>query len=148
MAAAYELRRGQGLAGLVEGESFDFKHVRDYEVATSRVLNNEFVFCFEEGDDAPAVGAGVEDEEVDRPKAKRPRGAYFTPLDQAQTLRKRRPRVSGERFRIQYMQRVLVWSHFADAHLAARRGSNRISARTHRTGDCLLGWNRSPGEFN
>lgn len=89
-AAAYALRREQGEDGNIDGELFDFKHVRDYEIATSRVLNNEFVFCFEEGD--PPVAPG--DDEPDRPKAKRPRGAYFTSIDQAQTLRKRRPRVS------------------------------------------------------
>ena len=78
---------------------FDFKYVRDYEVATSRHLNQEYIFCFEDGEeeealaDAAAENAGVPNPE--KPKAaKRPRGAYFTKVEQAQTLRKRRPRVS------------------------------------------------------
>lgn len=88
-AAGYELRRSQGADGVVEGEEFSFRHVRDYEVATTRPLHNEFVFCFEDGD------LPENDEDGERPPAKRPRGAYFTPVGEAQTLRKRRPKVSS-----------------------------------------------------
>lgn len=63
-------------------------------------MHHEFAFVFEDGEEeealatAAAEAAGVPSE--DKPKAaKRPRGAYFTKVEQAQTLRKRRPRVSS-----------------------------------------------------
>ncbi|ORY74052.1 RNA polymerase II-associated [Leucosporidium creatinivorum] len=93
-AAQYERRREQGEEGIIEGEMFDFKHVRDYEIATSRHLHQEYIFCFEDGQDDEALAAAAADAAGAEkpPVAKRPRGAYFSRLDQAQTLRKRRPR--------------------------------------------------------
>jgi hypothetical protein len=77
-------------------QMFDFKHVRDYEIATSRHLHQEYIFCFEDGQDDEALAAAAADAAGAEkpPAAKRPRGAYFSRLEEAQTLRKRRPRVS------------------------------------------------------
>lgn len=83
---------------------FDFKYVRDYEVATSRHLHQEYIFCFEDGEEEEALAAAAAEQAgVPNPEkpsaAKRPRGAYFTKVAQAQTLRKRRPRVSSRLLR-------------------------------------------------
>lgn len=68
-------------------QSFEFKYVRDYEISSSRKLQKEYVLCFDNGlfqtDDAPS----------DERPAKRAKGAYYATLSEAQTLRKRRPRV-------------------------------------------------------
>lgn len=68
-------------------DGYDFTYVRDYEVANTRQLKEEFVIVFEDG---PADDADI----ISEPKPKRPRAAYYTALGEAQTLRKRRPRVS------------------------------------------------------
>lgn len=68
---------------------FDFKHVRDYEIATTRALSREYILSFVEGENA---ATGEMEGESSRP-SKRARGAYYAPISNAQTLRKRRPRV-------------------------------------------------------
>ena len=78
-------------------DGYDFAYVRDYEVANTRRLKEEFVLVFEDG---PADDADV----IAEPKPKRPRAAYYTALGEAQTLRKRRPRVSRVELR-----RVMGW---------------------------------------
>jgi RNA polymerase II-associated factor 1 len=75
---------------------FDFKYVRDYEIATTRELYHEYIFCFDDGDGEKA--------------AKRPRGAYYATLNNAQTLRKRRPRV---RYSIAFIPQKLNLSFLA-----------------------------------
>ncbi|KAK4704626.1 RNA polymerase II-associated factor 1, partial [Phenoliferia sp. Uapishka_3] len=91
-ASRYEMRRREGPEGAPEDEAFDFKYVRDYEVANQRPLKEEFIFCFDEG---PELDEKKEEEGVgvDSRPAKRPRGAYYARLGMAQTLRKRRPQV-------------------------------------------------------
>ncbi|KAI5477001.1 Paf1 family protein [Pseudohyphozyma bogoriensis] len=76
-ATAYEKRRRDGPEGAPEDEAFDFKWIRDYEVANRRALGQEFIFTF------------AEDGDVERP-GKRAKGVYFAALQDAQTLRKRR----------------------------------------------------------
>ncbi|TNY18632.1 RNA polymerase II-associated protein [Rhodotorula diobovata] len=58
-------------------ETFDFRWVRDYEIASTRPLNQEFIVSFDAGDEAT---------EGER------KGAYYAPLGGAIQLRKRRPK--------------------------------------------------------
>lgn len=71
--------------GLALTCSYAPSQMRDYEVANTRPLPEEFVFVFDNGPPAS-------ESEPDARKLKRPRGAYFAPLGLAQTLRKRRPK--------------------------------------------------------
>lgn len=61
-------------------QSYEFRFIRDYEIASTRPLKSEYVFTFE---DAPEGGL-----------LKRARGAYYAEVAAASLLRKRRPRVS------------------------------------------------------
>ncbi|KAK4051959.1 hypothetical protein OIO90_004489 [Microbotryomycetes sp. JL221] len=92
-ARRYRERREAGSDSIVQGEMFQFKWARDYELATSRKLGREFVFCVEDGDDT--VSPEEEDQNLREnglTSHKRRKGVYFSPLQDAQTLRKRRPR--------------------------------------------------------
>lgn len=68
-------------------QRFEFKHVRDYEIATSRILSREYILQFI--DNPPPE----EQEGNEEGSNKRAKGVYYAPLSTAQTLRKRRPRV-------------------------------------------------------
>lgn len=65
--------------------------MRDYEIAGMRQLTQEFVFSFDAGEEATAGEAKVKPITT----AARQKGAYYTPIDTAKQLRKRRLRVSG-----------------------------------------------------
>jgi hypothetical protein len=71
-------------------QAFEFRWVRDYEIAGMRQLTQEFVFSFDAGEEATAGEAKVKPITT----AGRQRGAYYTPIDTAKQLRKRRLRVS------------------------------------------------------
>lgn len=77
-------------AGLRSTQTFDFRWVRDYEIASTRPLNQEFIVSFDAGDEA------TEGERKARPATVggRRKGAYYAPLGGAIQLRKRRPKVS------------------------------------------------------
>ncbi|GAA5966641.1 hypothetical protein JCM8115_000234 [Rhodotorula mucilaginosa] len=72
----------------LEDEAFEFRWVRDYEIAGMRQLTQEFVFSFDAGEEATAGEAKVKPITT----AGRQRGAYYTPIDTAKQLRKRRLR--------------------------------------------------------
>lgn len=61
-------------------QTFQFRHVRDYQVASTRGLESEYVFSFDDGAEKG-----------------RARGVFYAPVAGASTLRKRRPRVSRSR---------------------------------------------------
>lgn len=65
--------------------------MRDYEIAGMRQLTQEFIFSFDAGDEATEGEARVKPITT----ASRPKGAYYTPIDTAKQLRKRRLRVSA-----------------------------------------------------
>ncbi|BGP00974.1 RNA polymerase II-associated protein [Rhodotorula toruloides ATCC 204091] len=75
-----------------EGEPFDFRWVRDYELLVSRPLAQEYIFSFDAGEDA------TEGEERVRPQTVggRKKGAYYVPLQAAMQLRKRRPKLGED----------------------------------------------------
>lgn len=96
-------RRGVRLCELTQSttiapQTFDFRWVRDYELASSRPLTQEFIVAFDAGADA------TEGEQRARPRTTqgRGKGAYYAPLQSTMQLRKRRPRVRPVRA-------VLVW---------------------------------------
>jgi len=70
-------------------QAFDFRWIRDYEIASTRSLTQEFVLSFDAGEDA------TEGERKARPATVggRRKGAYYAPLGGAIQLRKRRPKV-------------------------------------------------------
>ncbi|BGP56466.1 hypothetical protein JCM8202v2_004086 [Rhodotorula sphaerocarpa] len=70
-----------------EGENFEFQWVRDYELTGLRQLTQEFVFSFDAGEDATDGEARVKPLST----AFRPKGVYYTPIETAKQLRKRRP---------------------------------------------------------
>ncbi|KDE05606.1 hypothetical protein MVLG_03978 [Microbotryum lychnidis-dioicae p1A1 Lamole] len=91
----------EGEGGADEEEGFEFVHVRDYEITTTRNLVGEYVFVVHDGlgkepdqGGETVTSTGEKEEEVGSAGGgkKRARGAYFTPVKMAQTLRKRRPR--------------------------------------------------------
>ncbi|GJN90224.1 hypothetical protein Rhopal_003223-T1 [Rhodotorula paludigena] len=86
-AVAYTQKRYDG-EETFEGETFDFRWVRDYELASSRPLTQEFIVAFDAGADA------TEGEQRARPRTTqgRGKGAYYAPLQSTMQLRKRRPR--------------------------------------------------------
>ncbi|GAA5987564.1 hypothetical protein JCM10908_002010 [Rhodotorula pacifica] len=71
-----------------EDEAFEFRWVRDYEIAGMRQLTQEFIFSFDAGAEATEGEAKVKPITT----ASRKKGAYYTPLDTAKQLRKRRLR--------------------------------------------------------
>lgn len=102
-------------------------HVRDYEVATTRKLNKEYMLTF----DAPDDAAG--DLTMIGGKSK-PKGAYYATLGDAQTLRKRRPRVRPDFF--SSFTRMLI--SFAPAekrrsYCLPTRFGPRVLGRDHRS---------------
>ncbi|GAA5824962.1 hypothetical protein JCM11251_006042 [Rhodosporidiobolus azoricus] len=86
-AVAYTQKRMAG-EDTAEGEAFDFRWTRDYQVAASRPLNQEYIFTFDagEGEDVPAA------EREARPATTkgRTKGAYYVPVSNYTQLRKRR----------------------------------------------------------
>ncbi|BGP49585.1 hypothetical protein JCM10450v2_005480 [Rhodotorula kratochvilovae] len=86
-AIAYTEKRYTGEETAPE-ETFDFRWVRDYEVASNRLLSQEFILSFDAGADA------TEGERKARPATTRERrkGAYYAPVQGAIQLRKRRPK--------------------------------------------------------
>ena len=68
--------------------------MRDYEVASTRALTQEFILSFDAGEDA------TEGERKARPATVggRRKGAYYAQLGGAIQLRKRRPKVRWPRF--------------------------------------------------
>ncbi|SCV70459.1 BQ2448_1853 [Microbotryum intermedium] len=83
-----------------EDEGYEFAHVRDYVITTTRRLVGEYVFVVHDGlgkepnqGGETVTSTGDKQEQEGGPGGKkRARGAYFTPVKMAQTLRKRRPR--------------------------------------------------------
>ncbi|GAA5904762.1 hypothetical protein JCM8208_001347 [Rhodotorula glutinis] len=69
-------------------EAFDFRWIRDYEIASTRPLHQEFILSFDAGEDA------TEGERKARPTTVggRRKGAYYAQLGGAIQLRKRRPK--------------------------------------------------------
>ncbi|KAM0755951.1 hypothetical protein T439DRAFT_320650 [Meredithblackwellia eburnea MCA 4105] len=92
--AAGVKRRAGPLEVAPEDEAFEYGYVRDYEPATVRLLNEEFIFCFDDGPGSETNGTeGIKEEEGGEVRSKkRPRGLYYSGLRSAQTLRKRRPK--------------------------------------------------------
>ncbi|GAA6050641.1 hypothetical protein JCM3770_000868 [Rhodotorula araucariae] len=86
-AIAYTEKRYTGEETAPE-ETFDFRWVRDYEVASSRLLTQEFILSLDAGADA------TDGERKARPATTRGRrrGAYYAPVQGAIQLRKRRPK--------------------------------------------------------
>lgn len=72
-------------------QNFEFQWVRDYELTGLRQLTQEFVFSFDAGEDATDGEARVKPLST----AFRPKGVYYTPIETAKQLRKRRPNVSA-----------------------------------------------------
>ncbi|KAM0786403.1 hypothetical protein ACM66B_001869 [Microbotryomycetes sp. NB124-2] len=87
-AEQYRQRREAGSDAVDPDQTFNFKWARDYELATSRTLNNEFVFSVE--------GGSEENDDVEQGQhagtKRRRRGVYYAPVKEAQQFRKRRPR--------------------------------------------------------
>ncbi|POY72190.1 hypothetical protein BMF94_4827 [Rhodotorula taiwanensis] len=80
-------------AETAEGEAFDFQYVREYEITGMRPLTQEFVFSFDAGEEATEGEARVKPLTT----ASRRKGVYYTPIETARQLRKRRPKRGGEK---------------------------------------------------
>jgi len=79
---------------MIDSQTFDFRWTRDYEIASVRPINQEYVVSFDSG---TADGDGATEAEIQaKPDAvkKRNKGAYYVPVQQVLSLRKRRPKVS------------------------------------------------------
>ncbi|GAA5895276.1 uncharacterized protein JCM6883_001458 [Sporobolomyces salmoneus] len=84
---------GKRFEGGVSGEeTFDFRWIRDYEIANQRALEHEFVVSFDSG--TIEEDGATEAEVQAKPDAvkKRKKGAYYLPVGQTSLLRKRRPK--------------------------------------------------------
>ncbi|GAA5870783.1 hypothetical protein JCM8547_001707 [Rhodosporidiobolus lusitaniae] len=116
-AVAYAHKR-MSAEDTAEGESIEYRWVRDYQIASSRPLHQEYIFTFDNGDD--------DDDETATPaeKAARPattkgrkKGAYYVPLANLTQLRKRRakkgedPRVLPETSEEQFWDGISVTLH-------------------------------------
>ncbi|GAA5906162.1 hypothetical protein JCM6882_006063 [Rhodosporidiobolus microsporus] len=94
-AVAYTQKRMAG-EETAEGETYDFRWTRDYQVASSRPLHQEYVFTFDAGDGEEVTPA----ERDARPATTkgRKKGAYYVPVSNLTQLRKRRAK-KGEDIR-------------------------------------------------
>lgn len=112
-------------------QPIEFDHLRDYETATSRALKAEYVFAIVNGPpgEGEEVAAGVM-------PSMRSRGAFFTPLSDVSTLRKRRYRVS-------LFAPLLMCLTDAVRLRPAKRELQGVPGRNGRRGKDVLGWNGS-----
>ncbi|GAA5933392.1 uncharacterized protein JCM15063_001303 [Sporobolomyces koalae] len=86
----YTGKRFEG--GVSEAETFDFRWTRDYEVASTRAIEHEYVVSFDSG--TIEEDGATEAEVQAKPDAikKRRKGAYYVPVQGVTALRKRRPK--------------------------------------------------------
>ena len=82
------------LTGLNKENAYEFKYVRDYEVANTRYLRNEYIFSVDDGNVPDELANAFNDGHSERAHNARPPGAYYVPVNLFQALRKRRPRAS------------------------------------------------------
>ncbi|GAA5932306.1 hypothetical protein JCM10213_005284 [Rhodosporidiobolus nylandii] len=93
-AEAYTNKRMAG-EDTVEGENFEFRWARDYQVVGARQLTQEYVFAFDNGEEDSTAA-----ERAARPATakSRKKGVYYVPLGGFTQLRKRRAK-KGEDIR-------------------------------------------------
>ncbi|GAA5983448.1 hypothetical protein JCM11641_007852 [Rhodosporidiobolus odoratus] len=114
-AVAYTQKRMHG-EDTAEGEEFEFRWIRDYEVTNTRDLTQEYVFTFDGGDDDAAQTPA---EKAARPATTkgRKKGVYYVPLGAVTQLRKRRTKKGedirnfGEELEEQFWDGVQVTLH-------------------------------------
>lgn len=79
-------------------QSYEFRWVRDYQVASIRPLQQEYIFTFDAGE----AGSTPEENAARPATAKgREKGAYYVPISNVTQLRKRRAKVRF-RFRLSF----------------------------------------------